>query len=162
MAAWLTVYCARSVASITAGDLLSLLKDLDDPWTLAETYGLDDDEAVDRALANLRIEPVTKPKGVKFSVYYKPGKSRPIQVHVWTGARLAEELEEAKELLATVRGPQVRRIRSRVAKSVEVVALELGIGQLEDPGIMLAGQMAEFLAAESDGVIRDQNDDWWP
>ena len=37
---------------------------------------------------------------------------------------------------------------------VEVAALELGWNQLEDMGVGLAGQVAEYLARIGDGLIR--------
>jgi hypothetical protein len=162
MAAWLTIYCTRSVASITADDLISLLNDLD-LYTIAEGFGIEDEEeVVDHALAHLRIEPVSKPKGVKFVVHYKPGKSRPVYVHLWNDPkRVQTEREEALELLNNVRGRPVAGMRRRIAACVEVVALELGLKQVEDVGLVLAVQIAEFLAGEGAGLGRDHNDNWW-
>jgi hypothetical protein len=44
---------------------------------------------------------------------------------------------------------------------VEVVSFELGWSQLEDMGVVIAGQVAEYIARIGDGLIVDQNDDWW-
>ena len=162
MASWVTVYCTRSVASVTAGDLVSLLNDLD-LYTIAEGFGIEDEEeVVDHALAHLRIEPVSKSEGVKFAIRYKPGKVRPIHLHLWNEpTRVQTEREEALELLKQVKGRPAAGMRRRVAQCVEIVALELGLTQLEDVGLVLAVQIAEFLAGEGAGLLRDQNDDWW-
>jgi hypothetical protein len=44
---------------------------------------------------------------------------------------------------------------------VEVAAVELGLGQLEDMGLVIAGQLAEYLAGVGAGLIRDTGDEWW-
>ena len=162
MAAWLTTYCSKSVEHVTADDLISLLNDLD-LYTIAEQFDIEnEEEVVNRALAHLRIEPVSKPKGVKFAMRYKPGNTRPIHLHLWNDVkRVRTECDEALELLKDVKGRPVAGMHRRLANCVEVVALKLGLIQLEDLGLVLAAQIAEFLSAEGAGVIRDQNDDWW-
>ena len=163
MAAWLTVYCTKSVDHVTANDLLALLHNLEDPYILAEGYGIEDEEtAVDRAMKHLRIEPVSKEPGVKFSIRYKPRNARPVLFHLWAQPkRVQTERDEALEQFDDTKGRTVARIRKHLANCVEVVALELGWAQLEDMGIVLAGQIAEFLAVEGNGLIRDQNENWW-
>jgi hypothetical protein len=162
MAAWLTVYCTKSVKHVTADDLLALLQNLEDPYTLAEGFGIDDEEAVDRALKHLRIERVSKQAGVKFSLHYKPRSTRPVLFHLWAQPkRVQTERDEALEQFDGAKGRKVARVREHLADCVAVVALELGWSQLEDMGIVLAGQIAVFLAVEGNGLIRDQNDDWW-
>ncbi|MCI0701176.1 MAG: hypothetical protein L0241_08840 [Planctomycetia bacterium] len=162
MAAWLTVYCSRSVDHITADDLLAFLRNLDDPHTLAEGFGIEDEDEVNRAFARLKIETVTDTDGLKFAIHYKTAKDRPIYFHLWAKrSRVKAEREEALEGLEEAKGRNVKRVRTHLAKMVEVIALELGWNQLEDMGIVLAGQIAEFIAVEGDGLILDQNDDWW-
>jgi hypothetical protein len=163
MAAWLTVYCARSVAHVTAEDLIAVICDLEDPYTLAECYGIEDEEeAVDRAMKHLRIEPVAGPQGGKISVRYKPPDARPVLLHVWSRPkRVQTERDEALEQFEDVSGRNVARVRKHLADCVEVAALELGWTQLEDMGIVFASVIAEFLAVEGNGLIRDQNEDWW-
>ncbi|HVL12226.1 MAG TPA: hypothetical protein VM529_06660 [Gemmata sp.] len=162
MAAWLTVYCSTTVAHITPSDLLSLLRGLDDPWTLAEGFGIEDEAEVDRALVRLQIEPVPEPEGVKYVLRYRTRKLRPVYFHLWAKpGRVQAEREEALEQFEGARERNAGRVRKHMEKVIEVVALELGWNQLEDMGVVLAGQIAEFVATEGDGLIRDQNDDWW-
>jgi hypothetical protein len=162
MAAWLTVYCCRSVNHIKADELLTLLRNLEDPYTLAEGFGIEDEEVVDRALAHLRLESVSEPEGVKFALRYKARNTRPVYFHHWRAKkRVRVERAEALERLEGATGRNVTRVRNHIAKCVDVVALELGWNQLEDMGMVLAGQIAEFLAIEGNGLILDQNDDWW-
>jgi hypothetical protein len=162
MAAWLTAYCTKPVGGVTADDLLADLDRLD-LWTLAEVYGIEDEEeAVDAALAHLRIEPVTGRAGVKFALRYKPRNLRPIFVHHWTArSRVRAECAEALEQFEGAKGRDATRVRERLAKCTEVVAVELGLRQLEDMGLVLAAPVAQYFAARGGGVIRDQNGDWW-
>jgi hypothetical protein len=69
--------------------------------------------------------------------------------------------EEMLEELEGVGGKSVDRVRTHLRQTVEVVALELGLSQLEDMGVVIAGQIAEYVASVADGVIRDPNDEWW-
>ncbi len=162
MAAWLTVYCTRSVSHVTARDLLTAIEDIEDIYTLAEGFGIEDEEVVKRALTQLRIEPVSEPEGVKFCLRYRPAAFRPVLIH-WSAAPefVRGVVEETRELLEEATGKGVKRVRAHLERVIEVVSLELGWSQLEDMGIVLAGQVAEHLATIGAGLIKDQNDDWW-
>jgi hypothetical protein len=162
MAAWLTVYCSRPVRYLTAADLLARLRDIEDVHTLAEGFGIDDDTEVDRALAQLRIDPVTGPDGARFRLRYRRASYRPVLVYHWTAAkRVRDECAEALEQFEGTKERNANRVRTHLAQCVAVVALELGWTQLDNMGIVFASQLAEFFAVTGTGLIRDQNDDWW-
>ena len=77
-------------------------------------------------------------------------------------ARVQQELTEARE--GSLAGRQSRgaaQIRAALPAVVEVAAVELGLGQLEDMGLVIVGQVAEFLAGGGAGLIRDTGDEWW-
>jgi hypothetical protein len=161
MAAWLSVYCTRSVRKVTAAQLRKAIDDAD-IHTIAEGFGIDDDDVVDRALAHFRIERVTRQVGVKFRLRYRHVRYRPVHIHLWVkAARVKTEREEALEQFEGIRGRGVGAVRRHLSRVVEVVAVELGWDQLEDMGVVLGGQVAEFYAFVGAGLIRDQNDDWW-
>jgi hypothetical protein len=161
MAAWFTVYCSRSVDRVTVAELRAEIEGWDLP-TAAEGYGIDDEDAVDRALASLMLEPLDGPAGVRFRLTYGSPKRRPILIHVWSDAELvAEERDEAEEVLEQARGEGEGRIRTHLERVVEVVAVELGWTQLEDMGVVFAGMVSEHLAIVGDGLIRDPYDVWW-
>jgi hypothetical protein len=84
-------------------------------------------------------------------------------VHVWSEpARVREELTEAREeYLDGCRGKGAEQVRKALSAVVEVAAVELGLAQPEDVGLVIAGQLAEYLAGVGAGVIRDTNDEWW-
>jgi hypothetical protein len=161
MAAWLTVYCTRSVSHVGAGDLLKSL-DVIDFYTVAEGFGIEDEAAVEQALAQLRVEPVSEPEGARFCLRYRPTTFRPVLVHLWAEpGKVQEACDETLEQIHGRKGRGISRVRSHLARIVEVVAVELSWGQTEDMGVVLGGQVAEFFAPAGGGLIRDQNDDWW-
>ncbi len=161
MAAWLSVYCSRPASHLTADDLLAGLGDVDF-LTVAEGFGIEDEDVVHRALSLLRIEPVSEPEGARFRLRYRPARFRPVFIHFSTEAGQVQTLrEEALEELEGKKSKGLKRVQAHFSRVVEVAALELGWGQLEDMGIVLAGQVAEYLAAVGEGLICDQNDDWW-
>jgi hypothetical protein len=161
MAAWLTIYCARAVDQVKAEDLEAVLEKAD-LFTLAERFGIEDEEVVSRAQDLVRIESVSDLGEVKFRLSYQPPRFRPVNVWVWTEPGFVRQLgEEAKEGLAGSRRKGVGRVRTHLDRVVQVAALELGWSQLEDMGVVLSGQVAEYLAGVGDGLICDQNDDWW-
>jgi hypothetical protein len=159
MPAWITVYCRRSVESITSAKLLDGINDRDrsagaggDYDMLAETYGLDED-SVEPALEGLRIEgdePFTT-----YELRYRPDpKVRPVFVHRWADpSRVAEEIAEVVERLEPS-----STVIAQLQKSVEIVALELGFSQLGDMGVVFAYEVARYLAQKGDGLILDVED----
>jgi hypothetical protein len=43
----------------------------------------------------------------------------------------------------------------------EVVGIELGFGQLEDMGLVIACELARYLAQKGDGIFVDDNNEWY-
>ena len=84
-------------------------------------------------------------------------------MYLWSAAeRVREELAEAEEnFLGGRKGRGVTAVRKALSGVTEVAAVELGLIHLEDMGLVIAGQVAEYLADVSGGVIRDTNDEWW-
>jgi hypothetical protein len=156
MAAWLTVYCKRSLAHVTAAAIAGALADAD-LHTRAEGYDLPEEQA-DAALANLRVEAMDSSDGRFCKVSYRPGQSRPLFVYRWAAKDgVDEELAEALEDLS----PDAELIRPVLAQTVEVAAVELGWNQVEDMGLVLGVEIARYLAEQGEGLLKDQEDDWW-
>jgi hypothetical protein len=161
MAAWFTVYCSRSVAHVTATEILTEI-DRWDFYTTAEGFGIDDDEAVKRALDSLKFETVDGLGAVRFRLTFGPPGRRPILIHAHSDPEvIAEEMDEADELLDQACGEGVDQIRAHLAHVVEVVMVELGWSQLENMGVVFAGMVSEHLAIAGAGLIRDPYDVWW-
>lgn len=159
MAAWFTVYCVQPVADLTAAGLRTGIEH-DDYHILAESFGIDDDDAVDRAVRVLRVVPAARPAGVRFRVRY--GTTRPLLVHIWDSPeRLATERDEALEQFDSSSGRAPPRIRKHLDSLAAVVAVEMGGSQLDDMGIVFGCLLSEHIAATRDGLIRDPHDAWW-
>ncbi|MGL6073869.1 MAG: hypothetical protein ACRC8S_06890 [Fimbriiglobus sp.] len=164
MSAWFTVYSTQSLQHITPADVAAYLRgpkvDFD---ILAETFGIEDKAVVERAVEALRVETVAGQLGEWFEVRYRPAKYRPLVVYLWSDpARVQTELAETEEnYLAGRRDRGVNQVRTVLKGVTAVAAVELGGSQLEDMGLVIAGQVAEYLAGVADGVIRDTGDEWW-
>lgn len=161
MSAWFTIY-SRQRIKCSAKDIARALDQVDF-YAVAEGFGIDDDAVVERALSALRLETVSGKLGERFNIRYKKGKLRPLTVYRWrTAKRVREELTETEDnYLACRKGRGVDQVRKALDGVVEVWAVELGLIQLEDMGLVIAGQVAEHLADISGGIIRDTNDEWW-
>lgn len=164
MAWWLTVYCRKPVSALAPKQLLAGLRDEDreapagaDYWTLAEHFGIDDEAVVDAALEGLRVRDANATGLGALELCYRPeAGARPIVVHCWTEPeRVAEELEEAEEGRSPPTG-----VLPRLRATKEVVGIELGFSQLEDMGIVLAYELARWLAQRGDGLVVDDDDCW--
>ena len=94
MASWFTAYCTRSMRNVTAADLTAAL-DAVDFDTVAEGFGIEDEALIERAVSRLEVEPVADSARVRFRIRYRPGKLRPLLVHLWTDSeRVRKELAE--------------------------------------------------------------------
>lgn len=163
MAWWLTVYCRESVAGLADEQLAAGLRGGDpdapagvDYLTLAEDYDLDEHE-VEAALEQLAIVRVGDgPLDVELR--YRPeADARPIVVHRWhEPARVAEEIEEAFD---NREPPDEAHAWLRACR--EVVGIELGFSQLDDMGLVIACELARYLAQKGDGVIVDDEGEWF-
>jgi hypothetical protein len=161
MPAWVTVYCAQRVAHLSPDDILAGLRGRDeaalagvDYWSLAEDYEIDPD-LVDSALAQLRVVRVGSAP-LDYEVHHAT-EGRPLVLHGWTDAeRVREEIEEALEDEDAT--PAI--IRAQVSRAVEIVGIELGFSNFEDMGVVLAYELARYLAQKADGVIRSDEDRW--
>lgn len=163
MATWFTVYSPKPLRHITPADVASFLTGPMLDWhTLAEGFGIDDEAVIDRAVEALSIGPAAGELGEWFEVRYRPVRYRPLVAYLWDdAARVREELTEAAGYLDGRRGRGVGRARAVLGRVTQVAAIELGIGQLADMGLVIAGQVAEYLAGVGGGVIRDTGDEWW-
>ena len=163
MAWWLTVYCRKSVASLEPRQLADGLRDRDpeapagvDYEALAEEYELDEDD-LNEALEQLSVVAVSRESLDVELRYRRDPTARPVIVHLWTNPeRVAEELEETHDIREPPDGalPYLSACR-------EIVGIELGYSQLEDMGLVLACELARYLAQKGDGIFVDDNNEWY-
>ena len=69
--------------------------------------------------------------------------------------------EEAEEFVDDAYAAEELVRPRHLATVFEVIAFEMAGSALENMGVVIAGNLAEYLAEAGDGLIRDQNDDWW-
>jgi hypothetical protein len=155
VASWISVYCRKSVGRITTAQLLDGIRDRDpkahagvDYYTLAEDYDVGE-PAVRAALVKLAIE--DHDPFDDYMVSY--GVRRPVFVRRWTNA--SPHVEEAIE-----RTPPSPALAKRLRASREAIGIELGASQLSDFGIVVAYEVARYLAQKGDGVIADLQHRW--
>lgn len=164
MSAWFTVYSPVSLAPVTAEKLAAHLRGPHLDWyTIAESFGIEDEEVVDRAVNALRVTPATGKLGEWIEIRYRRTKTRPLVIYRWPDSdRVQKELIEVEENdLQDRHGRGVTALRKALSGVVEVVGIELGLVHLEDMGLIIAGQVAEYLADRSGGLLRDTDDRWF-
>jgi hypothetical protein len=84
-------------------------------------------------------------------------KMRAIAVHL-----VSEPAELAGELKETLEGrAPPPSVEARLPEVVEVVRLELGFPMLENMGIVLASELASYLAQKGGGFFVDDDDQWF-
>jgi len=88
---------------------------------------------------------------------YLPQDGRSLLVHRWIEHGLvAEEIEEARDRVAEVS----RTITQHLSETREVVGIKRGVSQLHDFGVILAYEVARYLAQRGDGLIRNDQHQW--
>src|SRR5579862_6665685 len=99
MSAWFSVYSPQSLHRVRPADVAAFLHAPEVDWyILAETFGIEDEAAVERAVSALHVKPATRRKlGEWFEVHYRPAKGRPLDVYRWADPeRVRAELAEAE------------------------------------------------------------------
>jgi hypothetical protein len=162
MAAWILLYCKRSLSEVTPEQVRAGIDEAD-WWTLAEGYGIEDEAAVNAALKYLRIKELSREAGkVRWRLFYRPARLRQIDIERWTDPSLvAEEVQEERPSLARMRKPAAKIIREHLAAVQETVGIEMGWDQLEGMPVVLAYEVARWLAHVGKGLIKDHDDHWW-
>jgi hypothetical protein len=158
MPARLEVFCSLAVSQVTRADLTKALDDVEDLYTVAEGFGIEDESVVDAARDTLEIDGADG----SFELRYGDGSRRPIQLEVLTDpARIRAIADEAIGELDPEYPDGAKQVSAHLPNVTEIAVFELGFSQLEDMGVVIAGQLAEWLARKGSGLIRDQHDDWW-
>lgn len=158
MPARVNVYCTRSVAHLTPAMFRAELDEAD-LMTLAEALDLPEgeEEAVEAMLPHLRVEG-DPDRFAPVEVYWKPGDGRPIQIARTTD--VAGEIAETLENLPASRSNGARRVRDHLARTIEIVHVELGIDDSLHLGATLSEVLAFFIAEQGDGLVWFYHRDW--
>jgi hypothetical protein len=156
MAEWVVAYCKKSVAAVTAREMLEELRRAD-LVTLAEGLGIDEDD-VEEAEKHLRFEKEKRDPGfVSASLCWKP-EGRPIQIRREIDPR--EAIDETLENLPAGGGAGLARVRAHLAASVEAVSFELGGRDSNGVGAVLAEVIAFLVAKRGEGIVEFYGREW--
>jgi hypothetical protein len=161
MPLWITVYCRSSADDVTARRLLDGIQGRDpsapagvDYQTLAEDYHVHSVSPTD-AVAALDVSDLRGGEDV-YEVRYGID-ARPLVVRRWRDpSRVVEEVQEVVDRPGRHPPLAIERVRS----SREVIGIELGSSQLRDMGIVIAYELARYLAQKCDGVILTDEERW--
>jgi hypothetical protein len=158
MAWWIDIVCRRHPGKLTPEGLLAGITARDDDalagidyFTLAEDYDLDlDDDQIEAAMDALRITP-------GLEIHFRPDPAlRPIAVWVTDdAARVAARVAEIRDNDEPPAGAE-----PYLEACAAIVALELGFPMLENLGVVIAYEVARYLAQKGDAIIRDDDGRW--
>lgn len=161
MSLWITVYCRASTLDVTPQQLLDGIRGRDpsalagvDYQTLAEDYGVDDSLAKE-SISALRV--AAPDDGCDGYTIVRGGLMEVIHVRRWRDPdRVMEEIAEAVTNGESNPAPAVIAVKS----SCEVVGIELRPHQLEDMSVVVAYEVARYVAQKGHGVIWTDEGRW--
>jgi hypothetical protein len=145
------VFCKRSVAGLTASELVRELRDAD-LMTLAEVLQLPEgeEEAVRTMWQCFRLEPADASDLDGIELHWH-AEQRPIQVR--RGPPLHDEVSELLEGMKELVPKSLKRVREHLEKTVEVVEFELGIPGAHHLAATITEALAFFVAERGDGLV---------
>lgn len=147
MPARVLVFCKQAVAPFDAEAMRSELDDAD-LYTLAEVHDLPGGEeaAVDAMWEVLKIEATARTAEIHWH-----REQRPIQISHDTD--VAAEVAETLENLPKSRTRNAKRVRDHLAKTVSIVAFEMGIIGSNDLAATISEVLAFWFAERADGLV---------
>src|SRR5262245_11431071 len=120
-----TVYCKKSVAHVTASELLKGVSLADLP-ALAKQEGVPDEE-IAAAMDVLHAENLKPPGFVFYRLCYRKSGLRQVDIECWEDkADVQAVLDEELEELAAERHPHYKPIRGHLKQCVDVIDTSIG------------------------------------
>jgi hypothetical protein len=165
MAAWITIFCKRSLAGAVPEQVRACIRDAD--WySLAECSDIEDERIVAAAIDHFRVEQLNMAGGELgcevYRVHDRPTGQRQIDIWRWVGSQqVGEHVAEEMEELKGCRKVGVKEVRAHLARVKDIVSIELGWGQLEGMAVVLAYEIGRWLAHVASGLVKDHEDHWW-
>lgn len=161
MSAWITVYCNRALGDLHARQLSAGLRGDDsraiagvDYRTLAEDYGIDE-SLIENCSIAISVKEPPDASHAWYSVSFSSIGSDPVTIYRWMQPeRVSEEVSEMLERLGADDG----ELASRLKHTREVVGIELTSSQLADMGVVVAFEIARYIAQRGSGVVIDDAD----
>jgi len=157
------IYCRQTAVAITPDQIMRALGQAD-LMIEAEARGIADEEAlVDAALPYLRIENTGHLPFEEWRLHYGPPGERDIPIERVAGAREVRTRIDTMiyEHLDDGRVSEAHLILPRLYETIEEVCITLGGAQTGDLGIVLAYELARYIAGVTEGLISDDYKEWW-
>lgn len=152
---WILIFNQHILDQINPQTLLKDLKAVHFS-TLCHQYGLDP-ALIEPAVAHLGVEMAETGLVPYFFVRYRPRQQPPLVVHRWD----AGEFWRHQGLGAEVLTGLPPAVREQLAHTQTVYAVALEKDQLSDLGLLLAYELARWLAHRGMGIVYGLDGDWY-
>lgn len=155
MAYWIMIFNQMSIEVVDEDKLLAAITE-SNYHTLCAQYKLDP-ALIETALMNLSVICAGGCMSPFFVVKYQPEGKRSLVVYRWaaesaTGRTL---LTQAKAELQNDSGEEL------LSQTQQIIGIELGVGQLQDMGLLFAYELARWAAFEGGGMMRGIDGMWY-
>ena len=124
--------------------------------TLCEQYGLDPALSAP-AMSYLEVLKTSDGIASFFLLKYLAEGHRPIVIYQWD----CQAKEGARILSHARQGCESDRVRQCLDVTKTIFLISLSKSQLEDIGLLLAYEVARWLAEQGRGILRDVHGDWY-
>lgn len=152
---WILIFNQKRLDGLNETGLVSALKGAN-LAKLCRQFGLDD-ALVAPAVAHLHL--LTAPaRAVLFSaLYYQAERQHPVFIHCWD----IKQDEGASMLTAYLNKSTSSALAVRLKTVQQIWGVELSPHQLDDMGLVIAYEIARFLAAVGGGLVRGLDGVWY-
>ena len=156
MLAWILIYCPKSILDVSVEKLLEEIR-LNDYESLVGDYHVKKD-LIAPAMEMLAIES----RDAELWFWYKEDRSqRPVIVQRWTEPdTVKEEVNTARQIVRDQGIKHEADILARLAKTTDIVGIEMGPEQLQDMGVVFAYEIARWFGENRHGLILGDDGSW--
>ena len=154
MAYWITIFNQVPVGEISTSVLLTAINK-SNLETLCKQYDLDPD-LIEPALAHFEVISAATAQPIMV-IKYQQGGEKPIVVYRWDAASQAGD----SYLRKVMHEVSNQAVEQHLQKTQVVYGLELEQSHLADMGLLIAYEIARWLAQQGKGVILGLDNAWY-
>ena len=154
MKCWIWIFNQNPLGNLCQQELISVLR-ASNFSTLCDQYGLDR-SLIQPALANLDISTSQNVQLPCFLLFYQPKAQPPLIINRW-----GVDSTVSKQNMFKIKAEAPKTIRTQLETSRELFTIELTNSQLRDIGLLLAYELARYLAAQGDGLVYGLDKLWY-
>jgi hypothetical protein len=147
------------VLPLTADQVRRALDD-SDLYTLGEVFDFEE-EAIDAALSELEVKPGRNSGNASVLELHCNAGGRPVCVWAYEPEKVQEQVREALEgIPSKSKDPGAERVRQHLSQTRSVIAVELGLAQIDTVAEVLATALGYWFAEQGDGLIDFYGNEW--